>query len=392
MMIGRYLFSEVSRIMKLRFIAVLLLGLGCAGLPQLQAQSARTLDRSRMQRDIEIMEMVLDRLLNNQAGRFMRLGTFSARGTYVPNFGVLFQIPNSSPFVAIYETEERAGGAVVEKSGAARSRTAARGEQSENDENLNKEILEFFSRYADAIGQLADEDRVAVYSERGPEFSFFFEIRGEPASGFSSQPSDLFTWMRKGDIAALRAGKLTESEFRSRVRVVKPKADDADIEIMSGILDKITASRTGTARGLYLEDYGVIFFTAANLARDASARIWRDRSTKVGNTTETTPESYRQIEEALRAARSIDEARAKNWQEEYGKFRGKIAEALADYGHTLRSAKSGDWLVVTTDFHYAPENQPKSLVCQIRKQQVDAYNTGKISREQLLKAVTYFEN
>lgn len=383
--------------MKSRIVAMLALIFGLAGSPFLenaQAQPARTLDRNRMQRDLEIMEMVLDRLLNNQSGRFMRLGTFSARGTYVPNFGVLFQIPNHSPFVAIYETEERSGGTIVKKSGTAPQAAADRAGQTSADADLNRELLEFFSRYADAIGQLGDDDRVAVYRERGPEFSFFFEISGEQASGFSSQPSDLFTWMRKGDIAALRAGKLTEDEFRSRVRVVKPKAGDTDIEIMSGILDKITASRTGTARGLYLEDYGVIFFTAASLARDTAQRIWRDRSTRVSNTQEAVPaaESYRQIEEALRAARSVDEARAKNWQEEYNKFRGKIAEALADYGHTLRSAKSGDWLVVTTDFHYAPENQPQSLVCQVKKQQVEAYNAGKISREQLLKGVTYFEN
>lgn len=380
--------------MKLRMTAMLALAFALAGLPHfenLQAQPARALDRSRMQRDIEIMEMVLDRLLNHQSGRFMRLGAISARGTYVPNFGVLFQVPNNSPFVAVYEMQERAGRTVVENSGAARA--AARGEQAENEENLSKEILEFFSRYADAIGQLAEEDRVAVYSERGAAFSFFFEFSGEQAGGFASQPSDLFTWMKKGDIAALRAGKLSESEFRGRMRTVRPKTDDADIEIMAGILDKITASRTGSARGLYLEDYGVIFFTAANLAQDDSPTVWRERATRVGNVSEPAPaDNYRQIEEALRAARSRDEARAKTWQEEYKKFRGKIAEALADYGHTLRRVKSGDWLVVTTDFHYAPENQPQSLVCQIKKQQIEAYNAGRISREQLLRDVAYFEN
>ncbi len=375
--------------MKLKF-AILLLGFGLTFIAEVQAQASRALEVERMQRDVEIMEMVLERLLNREAGRVIRLGGASARGTYVPNFGVLFQIPNASPFMAVYEMHERAGRAMGEKKvTAGRGANAAR--PAEAEANLNEELWEFFSRYADAIGQLSDNDRIAVYSEGGAEFSFFFEITGEQTRSFTSQPSNFFAWMTKGDIAALRAGKLSENEFRKRMRTIKQAQDNADIEIMSGILDKLTATRTGTAHGLYLQDYGVIFFTEANFTH-AAQPVWSTRARARETTPAPAAEAYRQIEEALRAARTVDQEREKGWQEEYKKFRGKIAEVFADYGHTLRSLKPEDWLVVTTDFRFSPQDQPRGLVCQIKKQQLDSYNAGKISREQLLKSVAYFEN
>jgi hypothetical protein len=361
-----------------RKLAILLLGLDLALIAEAGAQASRTLDAARMQRDVEIMEMVLDRLLNREAGRMIRLGGVSARGTYIPGFGVLFQIPNASPFMEIYEMRERRGRATFEGK-------AATGRGTETD-LLNEELWEFFSRYADAIGQLSDEDRVAVYSEAGSEFSFFFEITGEQARSFTSQPAGFLAWMSKGDIAALRAGKLGENEFRERMRTVKQTEDDADLEIMSGILDKLTANRTGTAHGFYLPDYGAIFFTEAGFAHS----VWSTRARE--QETASPVETYRQIEAALRAARTVEQEREKNWQDEYKKFRGKIAEAFADYGHTLRRLKPEDRLVVTTDFRFSPQGRPRGLVCQIKKQQLDSYNAGKISREQLLRSVAYFEN
>ena len=372
-----------------RKLTILLFVLGLTLLGEAQAQAPRPLDLPRLQRDVEIMEMVLDRLLNREAGRIMRLGGASARGTYVPNFGVLFQIPNSSSFISIYQMHERAGRAFIEKKAAeGRGANVTARATPEARENLNDELWEFFSRYADAIGQLSDKDRIAVYSEGGSEFSFFFEIDGEQASSFTA-PGNFFAWMTKGDLTALRAGKLSENEFRGRMHSIKPAEDNADIEIMSGIFDKLAAARTGTTHGLYVQDYGVIFFAEASFAADQTQTIWRTRERE---TPRPDAEAYQQIDEALRVARTAEQEREKNWQEGYKKFRGKIAEALADYGHTLRRLKPEDWLVVAADFRFAPQEQPRGLVCQIKKQQVDALHTGKISREQFIKSVTYFEN
>lgn len=368
-------------------LTTLLLGLSLVALNEAQAQAARPLDLARMQRDVEIMEMVLDRLLNREANRhFIRLGSGSARGTYVPNFGVLFQIPNSSSLVTVYEMRERA---LVEKRAAAgRGANASAPRQTRAETNLNEELWEFFSRYADAIGQLNDNDRIAVYSAGNSEFSFFFEMSGEEASSFTAQSGDFFAWMTKGDLAALRAGKLSDSEFRNRMRTIKLVEENADVEIMSGILDKLTGNRSGAAHGFYVQDYGVIFFAEANFAPTTAQRFWSTQRREK----ETTPAAYNELEDALREARTVEQERAKNWQEDYKKFRAKIAEAFADYGHTLRTLKPEDWLVVTTDFRFAPEEQPRGLVCQIKKRELEAYGAGKITREQLLKAVAYFEN
>lgn len=377
--------------MKRKFV-LLLLVIGLTIIAEAQAQTARTLDLARMQRDVEIMEMVLDRLLNRQSHQFMRIGGGSARGMYVPNFGVLFQIPNSSSVISIAEMRERAERAVVEKRAATGRGGNAVSPTAATEENVSEELWEFFSRYADAIGQLSDSDRIAVYSEGGSEFSFVFEISGERASGFSSQPHNFFAWMTKGDLAALRAGKLSENDFRERMRTMKLAEDNPDIEIMSGILDKLTGNRSGAAHGFYVQDYGAIFFAETDFTDEISQSVWSTRRRGAETISNTRPETYRQIEDALRAARTAEQERTRTWQEDYKKFRAKIAEALADYGHTLRTLKPDDWLVVTTDFRFAPPEQPRGLVCQIKKQQLEAYSTGKISREQLLKSFAYFEN
>ncbi len=374
--------------MKRKF-ALLLFGIGLGLVFEVQAQSARTLDMARMQRDVEIMEMVLDRLLNRKTNHFMRIGGTSARGMYVPNFGVLFQIPNSPSVVSIYEMRERA---VAEKR-AATGRGANPVKPPTNaEENLTEELWEFFSRYADAIGQLSDNERIAVYSEGGSEFSFFFEMSGEDAGSFTARPGNFFAWMTKGDLSALRAGKLSDDEFRHRMRTMKVVDDNADIEIMSGILDKLTGNRAGSAHGFYVQDYGAIFFAEANFAYNGSYSFSRTSRGEAEAISTTPSDAHRHIEEALRTARTVEQERVRTWQEDYRRFRTKIAEALADYGHTLRTLKSDDWLVVTTDFRFAPPEQPRGLVCQVKKQQIEAYSGGKISREQLLKSVVYFEN
>lgn len=372
--------------------AILFVGIGFGLMCEAQAQSARSLDLTRMQRDVEIMEMVLDRLLNRESGHFMRIGGASARGMYVPNFGVLFQIPNSPSVISLYEMRERAERATAEKRVATGrgANTASRPASTES--KMTEELWEFFSRYADAIGQLSDNDRIAVYSEGGSEFSFYFEVSGEQAQSFTAQPGNFFAWMTKGDLSALRAGKLNEDEFRNRMQAMQPVDDNADIEIMSGILDKLTGNRAGGAHGLYVQDYGAIFFAEANFA-SVGAYSFGSSSRRETETISRPPtEPRRHIEEALRTARTVEQERIRTWQEDYKKFRTKIAEALADYGHTLRTLKPEDWLVVTTDFRFAPPEQPRGLVCQIKKQQIEAYSAGKISREQLLKSVVFFEN
>lgn len=375
-----------------RKIALLLFGVSLAVITQAQAQTARALDLTRMQRDVEIMEMVLDRLLNRQSHQFMRIGGGSARGMYVPNFGVLFQIPSSPAMISLSEMRERAERAVAEKRAVTGRGVNTTSPTAAAEENVSEELWEFFSRYADAIGQLSDNDRIAVYSEGGSDFSFVFEISGEQASGFSSQSQNFFAWMTKGDLTALRAGKLSENDFRERMRTMKLAEDNADIEIMSGILDKLTGNRSGTAHGFYVHDYGAIFFAETDFTGETSQSVWSSRRRGTETISNTRSETYRQIEDALRAARTAEQERTRTWQEDYKKFRAKIAEALADYGHTLRTLKSDDWLVVTTDFRFAPPEQPRGLVCQIKKQQLEAYSAGKISREQLLRSVAYFEN
>ncbi|MGH7454520.1 MAG: hypothetical protein ACRENG_24415, partial [bacterium] len=69
----------------------------------------------------------------------------------------------------------------------------------------------------------------------------------------------------------------------------------------------------------------------------------------------------------------------------------QLGEVIADYGHTLRQLRPQDSIVITADLESAPEDGPQFLVCRVKKQQVDAFNARRISREQLLKQIAFLE-
>jgi hypothetical protein len=368
----------------------------------LQAQVSAPFDTARMQRDLGIMNVILDRLVFNAPGHYLRLGGEATKSIYLPDYGVIFLMPRRSGAFSFFNfsPEERRRVEVYQRSGEAykKSKSGARGGvayeyRAEGQQNLKEPLIEFFSKYADAIGQLDDSERIAIYSTGGQNI-FYSPGEGwavSSRSGVEAGNQDMLAVARKTDIVALRTGKLKSDDFANRLifKDIATEATDSEIDIMARIIDTALRGRSrqpgfhGTnSRGIYLDDFGVIFFTQANFGHDFSLRIWQDVET--GSVEES-------LQRRIIAMQNASEQRRENWAAQYKKFKQQLAEVMADYGHTLRQLKPQDNIVITADLDNATDGSPAYLVCRVKKQHVEAFNARRISREQLMKLVSYVE-
>ena len=352
------------------------------------AQQPGEIDMVRMQRDLDIMEMVIDRLLHNRAP-YMQFPGAAANGTFLPDFGVLLQVPTSSGFEAFeFSDSPQPDKAQI------LSRKVMRPGNSDADDTsrFRDEVLEFFSNWADAMGQLHPDDRIAVYGRGGPEISIFLSF-GDATNRWNFARDEFFAYARKADIDAVRTGKLSKGEFEKRVEFKRVEEDQPEIEIMAGALDAGLTNVLGAARGLYVEGYGAVFFANADFGGGwvpelEELRRLEKKSYQQGVGTRVGP---RIVEEFQSRFEMAAKNREKNWQAGLKDFRDELGELLTDYGHALKAVRPSEWVVVTTHFQNPPEQFPQQLICRVKKQSVDEYRSGKMTRAQLLRLVRFDE-
>lgn len=386
-------------------LKIFLLVLSFAAAWSVRAQVSASFDTSRMERDLGIMNVVLDRLVFKTSGPFGHLGV-STRGIYLPDYGVIFLMPNHSSAFTIYSVTGNARRLEEELAQQRRVKSTSRAKASEgsgmayeyhteNKRDFKPSLVEFFSKYADAIGQLDDSERIAVYrSGSGNNILYSLTVTGQAVarSGVETGTEDVLAVARKADIVALRSGKLKTDDFMNRLvfKNIEGETANSEIDIMARIIDTALQGRTReqvfqttNSRGIYLDDFGVIFFTNATFGNDAYTTVWK------------TYEDQRTLEEGLQR-RVLDlqrasEQRRENWTMRYKKFKQQLSEVIADYGHTLRQLKPQDNIVITANLDNTPEGGPSYLVCRLKKQHIDAFNARRITREEMVKLISYTE-
>jgi hypothetical protein len=385
------------------FILFLSFSIEAAVPHSLTAQVAAQFDTARMQRDLDIMEGILDRLVFNTPRHFIHLGGEGSRGIYLPEYGVIFLMPlRSSSFSVLAldpdesrqrsEAYKKATGAYekAQQAKAGRRRSSSHTYQVSTRQKIEESLMEFFTKYADAIGQLENSEKIAVYAAGGENVFVSFG-KGQGFSALRAEGSGeraVFTVAKKADVVALRAGRLAEDDFKNRVvfQEIAQQETSEDIDIMARIIDAALqqhaqepifhATRT---RGIQLDDFGVLFFTNATLGKAFMFPIFKEG--------ESMESLERQIIELQAGARRKRE----DWKTEYKKFKQRLGELIADYGHTLRQLEPQDHIAISADLENSPEEGPHHLVCRIKKQHVDAFNARRISREQLMKLISYAE-
>ncbi len=384
--------------MKRLFILFVTIIIGMTLPAIVEAQVSAAFDTARMQRDLDIMNAILDRLVFNTPSHFIRLGGDATKSIYLQDYGVIFLMPMHSHGLQVYsysgEGERQYRKKVETYSRAtARSGSGSAAPKPDNLQKIREPLVEFFAKYADAIGQLDDAEKIAVYATGGNNW-FFSTGEGWAISSGSERETggkDMLAVARKADIVALRTGRLKSEDFSSRIvfQNVEPEVTSSEVDIMARIIDTALQGRarqsmfhSSNSRGIFLEDYGVIFFTNVTIGHEFSIRMFEDMSKRA---------AQENLERRLLELQEASQQRRENWSMGFKKFKQQLGEVIADYGHTLRQLRPQDSIVITADLESAPEDAPQFLVCRVKKQQVDAFNARRISREQLLRQIAYME-
>ncbi|MBD0254997.1 MAG: hypothetical protein ICV83_04695 [Cytophagales bacterium] len=387
-------------------------------------------DKDRMERDIDIMEKVLNELFKNAAGnrsqKFYLSSSRTAQGSYVPGYGVLFIAPAYSGSFGVknaYNYVYSSGGTnrtVVVTEGdwkGTMSYTGPSDEDKDKDKgekqkektgknapqapdrarrlsNVQDSILqahtnlvttnmrEFLANYADAIGQLAPNDRVMIIYNENARNDHYESVRACETCETRTMPR-ISAEVKREDLTAFRSGKMSRKELDSRIRVNADnpgKENYAEYKVFAGILESLyPVSREVPYRvrniGYHvLPSFGVIYLVDMGL-RNESPNVVTIRDGEVRKT-----------------KTERDSAQARIRTEAYGQFRNDIREAVLDYGRTLRNLSSDQVILLSVALPTCEGcNVPPRANVSVKKSVLEAYEQNKMNRQQALEAITVGE-
>ncbi|TFB11980.1 hypothetical protein E3V55_02270 [Candidatus Marinimicrobia bacterium MT.SAG.3] len=400
----------------------------------IRAQKNRELDQERLVNDIRIMEGIIDKLLTPSGNTFFSSESGS-QGFYLPDYGVIFAVPVSKPFseslfvlprVARVLRVPRASGHDdgnddsfrisfgFDESEEDKERTKRIEEKEKKElERISSKVRDFLGIYADAIGQLNERDKIAIYlfnsSNQSPEHLFY---------------------VLKKDIIEFRSGKIKSKTFKKRIKYSSLlKNDDmrSQIDIMAYVLNtSLNASKSGAynfrmsdngVNGLYLDGFGALFIVNRHQISSGSNFYVIESQLSYANEQLARIEdldlfnSDRDLYSDKKAAKAIVSvrkkdrisARKKAMQKEMEEYRKSIEEyklrfstLIGNYGHTLRLVNDTEWIGVLTNWqnlnrHDHNSGRNNALIMKVLKRDVNRYNSGRISKEDFFKKIGYTE-
>lgn len=376
------------------------------------AGAQNSIDINRMQRDIKIMENILEELFKTQwQGRdskahfapsgnlFFRSGD-DTRGTYLPGYGVIFTIHEKSPgFVTLRDSDNGDGYSYTFRY----SDDSARKEITE--ENVTGRIKEFLREYGSTIGQLDADDRIMVIYNAGTHSpATAFTIR-EHASERNPDLPTISVVATKNDLEAYRSGKISASQLNGRFTVSTAGEDEKerlDLKVMSNIFETALKGQDdkafrirGSVNHLYLDNFGALFFF--------DARYTSSQGRFVINMPEVTGFSFSNEEKRARVevesilrdelneSRQKQKETAEDIQKSYDLFISNLKEYLVDYGRTLSSVTSNQHIMISATIASALDEIPERVDLQISKSVLESTDRGNLSREEAMSKIVVRE-
>ncbi len=379
---------------------------------------AEKFDGKRMRRDLEIGEAVLTHL---QGGEEMPFAN-PVRGVYLKGYGPVFLSAGRNRNLLVAMMEAQQGRAGVEKEAEAG-----------DFEEFEEQTSEFLRAYADAIGQVDEQERVTVLSgdlgigangamdwvggwKSGRGKKIIRKMFGVPPDSGGRWPADappfekalpppggpgakseqeLFLqvekeledphrepvvfegWVKKADLRALHRGRIDEQEFGKRInwREHQPDPEAAkQVDIVAGILDKTLAGdrRPGWGQGLRCSG---VYHEGLGAIFFLSLDFGRVFSA-LG------PHDFDRSKPVMPQIKALAGEQGRLIRED-------LVKAVAQYGHTL-PLKPGEDLVVQVRSG-GPQHISIDLLLQVGQETLDAHRSGALSLEQFSQQVEFGE-
>lgn len=384
------------------------------GIQSTQAQS--NIDSNRMNRDLRIMENVLQEMFKTQwseqgntvmvhPGPGFSFGPGDdIRGTYLPDYGVIFTIPGGTPaFVMLSDADDK-NFVYSFQYGNGDS------EAQVNKETVINRIVEFLRDYGSTIGQLSADDNVMVLYNAHNDDPHIRFLRSENKSGDKRKPIPTISVVAsKRDLNAYRTGKINESQFRDRLNISTMDPEDSkqmDMKVMANIFETAFDNSgeesfrvIGSVSYLKLDNFGALFSFDARYSSRSTApgfidvqQIMDDAKEEVDNA-RLRIEFEKEIRDSGDTDQTKDELKKQQAERKekaiaaYKEFVSSLRGYIIDYGRTLRSVNSDQYVMVSVTLNGRYKEIPERIDLQIKKSILESVDKGQSSREQALDQI-----
>ena len=375
---------------------------------------AQNIDNNRMTRDINIMENVLEEMFKTdvrssanrvRATGFSYRGNNHIRGTYLPNYGIIFSIPGMQrSFISLNsEGEDEDGYAYVFEYS----------DSPGNKDEVTKEaivlrIKEFLREYGSTIGQLQDDEKIMViYNSTNQNNAFtVFSSSGSGLKRVTDKLPTISVVIKKNDLNEYRSGNISKHELDKlfSVSTVEEKNNNQlDLKVMANIFetalkssDKESFRISGDVDYLNLDNFGAIFSMKVNYGNSihlAGAYTVRALNTVRLDFLENAKDSVvvAEAKERAKQAKQKQEEREQAEKESYRSFLTNVKEYLVDYGRTLGSVSSNQHVLISATISSRVDEIPERVDFQVKKSVLEAIDDGSMSRDQAINQISVRE-
>lgn len=343
----------------------------------------------KMERDIIILQNVLDDLFNGGENRLYALS--GAKGIYVPGKGVIFNLGGGNNSLAIsrfFASRQTHAEAKKENDKSSEQKNA------ENEARIKALSKDFLVNYGSILSNLKSGEKVMlninypVLKETDSKEEDALTI-SEGASviyrGGRISQKRIVSSIDYSTIDSYLSGKSSLESAESKVsqRVVEANANESqDAKIMAGILDDLFQSnfdgiyrRSGKTSWTYFEGFGLMYNLNLSGARSGMMRF-SGQTTVTGTVTgtiRTNQDKPERTEEEQKMEANFDD------------LMGLVKESLITYGRTLRSIKTDEVIIINISFgsSFRKTDLPKAVRIQVKKSQIEAYSKGKKTLDEL---------
>ncbi|WP_370089575.1 hypothetical protein [Ekhidna sp.] len=340
------------------------------------------IDQERMDRDLKIAENILGTLSNDR-------NLFSGRNiesNYVPDYGVIFSMPQSSIVFASGKAESVS----VVSSGSGYSyvvadspssddrerevaKKASAEEQSKGyEEKVKEQMTLFLVDYADLIGQLKPTDRIMVNLKKSRNYVW---VSGEKVE---DKNMGMTAEILKGDLIAYKSGKASREQTISKIKFTEVNDKmEKDLELFSSIFSRLY--EPDMSNTYYASSRNINYERMDNLGAIFSMRVYSSSSDNNGlHTIRTTGEGGLTQEERNEKVNAM-----------YPDFETSLRQNVVDYGRTIKSLKPSELLIIRVRLTECKGcEMPKSIELSVKASVLSDFDSGKISRDKAMEAIS----
>lgn len=350
----------------------------------------------KMERDIVILQNVLNDLFNGDKGSFYT--SKGAKGIYVPGKGVIFNVGSGNSGYSNIIFAQSLLNAQRQKGNSKEDEKSAAQENQESETRLESLSKEFLVNYGSILSNLKSGEQVMLnvnYSalNEEEEKSDNGTIQGGRNLVYRTTPSSQKRMVTSIDYSAIDSYLNGNSSLEAATKKIKQnivdKSDKSaqDAKIMAGILDDLFQSnldgayrRSGKTSWTYFEGFGLMYDLSLSGGR-SGVTVFPTDGAGASNL------RFTQLNGTVDEKNSVETD--KKAEENYNDLIDLIKESLVTYGRTLRSVKSDEVVILNLNFGSPFRNSklPRAIRLQVSKKQIEAFSKGNKSIDQLKKEI-----